>query len=41
MANCADCRHELLAPAPKGQVGDDSYYCEGCGKAWDIRYVES
>lgn len=33
---CPGCAHELMAPAPKGQPGDDSYYCEGCGQAWSL-----
>lgn len=33
------CSHELEAPSPKGQAGDDSYYCEGCGRAWSLDVV--
>jgi hypothetical protein len=33
---CAACGHELMPPTEPGQPGDDSYYCEGCGLAWDL-----
>ena len=36
---CPDCGHDLTDPAPAGEAGDDSYYCEGCGKAWSLDSV--
>lgn len=38
---CPDCGHSLMAPAPAGHAGDDSYYCEGCGKAWSREVIET
>jgi len=38
-AQCPTCGHNLMAPAPAGHPGDDSYYCEGCGKAWALDYI--
>lgn len=36
----SDCDRELMDPSPVGEAGDDSYYCEGCGSAWNIEAVE-
>lgn len=33
---CPECGHELMPPAPAGEPGDDSHYCEGCGAAWSL-----
>ena len=33
---CPECDHDLMPPGPAGQPGDDSYYCEGCGRAWSL-----
>lgn len=33
---CRECGHELMAPSPAGEAGDDSWYCEGCGTAWSL-----
>lgn len=38
-AKCPDCHHDLMDPAPVGQPGDDSFYCEGCGKAWSLNLI--
>lgn len=39
MEICPDCGHGLMEPAQAGTPGDDSYYCEGCGRAWDIDLI--
>jgi predicted RNA-binding Zn-ribbon protein involved in translation (DUF1610 family) len=33
---CPSCGHELMAPTEVGEPGDNSYYCEGCGRAWTL-----
>lgn len=33
---CPGCDTALMGPAPAGQPGDDSFYCEGCGSAWSL-----
>lgn len=37
---CGECGHVLMAPMPAGTPGDDTYYCEGCGRDWRIADVE-
>lgn len=34
-AKCPECAHDLMAPAPDGEPGDDTWYCEGCGRPWN------
>lgn len=36
MRVCPHCGHDLMPPEPEGTPGDDSYYCEGCGKPWSL-----
>lgn len=30
------CDHLLMHPEPKGYPGDDSFYCQGCGRPWSL-----
>jgi hypothetical protein len=33
---CPGCRNPMMPPAPRGEAGDDSHYCEPCGDAWAL-----
>jgi hypothetical protein len=33
---CPECTGPLAPPSPKGEAGDDSFYCVGCGANWSL-----
>ena len=38
---CPACTALLMAPMPIGEPGDDTYYCEACGRDWKRAAIES